>query len=261
MIVQTVARLLIPFLALTCLSLIPKPQVQGLIRTIVIDAGHGGKDPGALGRVHKEKDLNLKMALKLKEILNTNMPEIRVILTRDDDRFVLLHQRAKIAQMYKADFFVSIHCNASTNRKFFGSSTYILGINRGQDRYRSYIRENESVLFEKDYETMYGGFDPKSPEGAIYFRVMKNTFRQESARLADKIQNDFSQRLKRKSLGVKQGPFIVLWQSGMPSVLVETGFITNTQEEAFLGSPKGQLYIASSLYRAIRNYNYELENR
>lgn len=261
MIVKTVARVLIPLLVLSCLSLTPKPEAQGLIRTIVIDAGHGGKDPGAVGKVHKEKNLNLKMALKLKEILNANMPEIRVILTRGDDRFIPLHQRAKIAQMYKADFFVSIHCNASPKSKFFGSSTYILGINKGQDRYRSYIRENEAVLFEKDYQTMYGGFDPKSPEGEIYFRVMKNSFRQESAHLAEKIEHDFSQRLQRKSLGVKQGPFIVLWQSGMPSVLVETGFITNPQEEAFLGSSEGQLYIASSLYRAIRNYNYELEER
>lgn len=256
---RIVARLTILFSAICCLSYMPHPMGKGPIRTIVIDAGHGGKDPGAMGKTYKEKDLTLKMALKLKEILNTNMPQIRVILTRGDDRFVPLHQRSKIAQLYKADFFISIHCNANPNKKFFGSSTYILGINQGQSRYRSYIRENEAVLFEKDYETMYGGFDPKSPEGEIYFRVMKNAFRQESAHLAEKIELDSKQRLKRKSLGVKQGPFIVLWRSGMPSVLVETGFVTNPEEEKFLGSSKGQLYIASSLYRAIRDYNYELE--
>ncbi|MFK7972899.1 MAG: N-acetylmuramoyl-L-alanine amidase [Bacteroidia bacterium] len=237
----------------------PRPRGTGPIRTIVIDAGHGGKDPGALGKTYKEKELTLKMALKLKAILNKNLPKVRVILTRGDDRFIPLHQRAKIAQMYKADFFVSIHCNASPVKKFFGSSTYILGINHGQDRYNSYIRENEVVLFEDNYQTMYGGFDPKSPEGTIFFRVMKNAFRQESSRMASKIQTDLKGRLGRKSLGVKQAPFIVLWQSGMPSVLVETGFITNRTEELYLGSETGQNHIASSLYRAIRDYNHELE--
>ncbi|MDB4286179.1 N-acetylmuramoyl-L-alanine amidase [bacterium] len=235
----------------------PKLADKGPIKTIVIDAGHGGKDPGAVGKSNHEKTLNLQVAMYLRTILKANMPNVRVVMTRGSDRFVPLHKRAKIAQAYQGDFFISIHCNASPRSDRFGSSSYILGINKGQGRYESYIRENESVLFEDDYKEVYGGFDPKTPEGFIFFKVLKNVFRQESLYLASKIQDQFEDKLGRKNMGVKQAPFIVLWQSGMPSILCELGFISNENEEKFLASEAGQIHLASSLYRAIKDYNNE----
>jgi N-acetylmuramoyl-L-alanine amidase len=242
----------------TSFHLPPDRFEDGPIRTIIIDAGHGGKDPGALGKQYREKDVALNIALSLRDLLRRYAPHLRVVLTRGNDEFVELHERGRIAQAYKGDFFVSIHCDANTNRSAYGSSTYVLGVNSGQERYRSYIRENQSVLFEENYKQMYDGFDPSSPESYIMFRVMRNVFRQESMYLANKVQGNFESRLKRKNRGVKQGPFIVLWASAMPAILCETGFISNPTEEKFLASETGQVFIASSIYRAIRDYNHEL---
>lgn len=236
----------------------PHVARNGYIRTLVIDAGHGGRDPGALGKTYKEKDITLKVARKLTLLLRENMPEMEVILTRNGDQFVSLDKRGQIAQDHKADFFISIHCNALDNPRYFGATTYILGINDRQSRYRSYVRENQSVILEKDYAKTYEGFEPNSPEANILYSVMKNAFRKEASNMASKIQSEFSNRLKRHDIGVKQAPFIVLWRSGVPSVLVETGFITNRSEESYLGSETGQTYMASALYRAIRDYNHEL---
>ncbi len=236
----------------------PVPDAtDGPIRTIIIDAGHGGKDPGAVGRTFQEKNIALGIAIHLRDLIHTYLPHMRVVLTRANDNFIELHERGRIAQAYKGDFFVSIHCNASTNRAAFGSSTYVLGINRGQERYRSYIRENQTVMMEDNYRSMYDGFDPKSPESYIMFSLMKNVFRQESLHLADKIQGQLEQAVQRKNRGVKQGPFIVLWSSAMPAVLCETGFITNSEEEKFLATETGQVFIASGILRGIKAYNYE----
>jgi N-acetylmuramoyl-L-alanine amidase len=243
----------------TSFRLPPAEFGDGHIKTIIIDPGHGGKDPGALGKTYREKDIALKIGLELRNLIRRYAPDLRVVLTRGDDTFVELHQRGKLAQAYNGDFFVSIHCDASVTKTAFGSSTYILGVNRGQERYRSYIRENQSVLFEENYEQMYDGFDPNSPESYIMFRVMRNVFRQESMYLADKVQKNVETRLQRKNRGVKQGPFIVLWASAMPAILCETGFITNTTDEKFLASETGQVFMASAIYRAIRDYNHELE--
>lgn len=235
------------------------PQDLKPIKTLVIDAGHGGKDPGALGHGYKEKDLNLKMALELKRLINENMPEIKVVMTRDTDKFIELSKRGEIAQDAKADFFVSIHCNsvpknvASPN----GTAVYILGVNHGQERYESHIRENEAVVFEANYKDLYGGFDPKSPEGDIFYNVMKNVYRNESMKLASKVEINLK-NAGRGSHGVKQSPFIVLWQSGVPAMLVETGYISHKTEAAFLASTAGQNEIAKSIYKAISSYNEEV---
>ncbi|MEL6675498.1 MAG: N-acetylmuramoyl-L-alanine amidase [Bacteroidota bacterium] len=236
---------------------VDKPT-NGKIKTLVIDAGHGGKDPGAVGKRFYEKDLALKIAIQLRRIMAENMPHVRVVMTRDDDVFVPLNERGSIAKESEGDFFVSIHCNALNDRSKFGTETYVLGTNPGQDNYRTIIAENEAILFEENYGEMYGGFDPSSPEGFIYFKLLKNAFRNESVRLGNKIQHQYSRRLGRKSRGVKQAPFIVLYHCGMPGVLTETGFISNYEEETFLGSDTGQIYIASSIYRAIKEYNMEL---
>lgn len=247
-------------LTLPCLlSLAPVPGSGGKIHTLVIDAGHGGKDPGALGRDHYEKDITLAVALQLRRILNREMPEIEVVLTRDSDEFIELKRRGEIAQEAGGDFFISIHCNGLNDRSKYGTETYILGTNPGQESYSRIISENQAILFEENYQEDYGGFDPSSPEGFIYFRLLNNAFREESFRLAEKIQRQFARRLGRKSRGVKQAPFVVLYACGMPAVLSEIGFITNGAEEIFLASEEGQVYVASALYRAIKEYNLEVD--
>lgn len=232
------------------------------IKTLVIDAGHGGKDPGALGNGYKEKDITLKIALELKRIVNENMPNIKVVMTRSTDKFIELSKRGEIAQDNKADFFVSIHCNSIPKgaKSPHGTEIYVLGTNPGQERYETSIKENEVVAFEDNYKDMYGGFDPKSPEGGIFHNLMKNAFRTESLKLAGKIDKQFKERAGRKSYGVKQAPFIVLWQSGVPAVLIETGYISDKSEAIFLGSSEGQVIMASGIYRAIKEYNQELGN-
>lgn len=255
-----------PYLWLLCLagflnhsSLPSVPVSDGNIQTLVIDAGHGGKDPGAVGQHHYEKHLALSIALKLAEIVKQQLPEINVILTRDKDYFVPLHKRARIAKQRGGDFFVSIHLNASENHETFGTETYVMGFNKGQEDDRTIVAENESILFEDNYEEMYGGFDPRSPEGFIYFNLLKNAFRRESTFMAEYIQGEYREFGNRIDRGVKQGPFVVLYLSGMPAILTEVGFISNPKEEQFLASEAGQQYLASSIYRAIKSYNASLK--
>lgn len=238
---------------------LPRPAADGPIQTLIIDAGHGGKDPGSLGSRHYEKDLALAIARNLKQIVNENLPHIRVVMTRESDRFVSLGRRASLAQDYRGDFFVSIHCNGSVKNQVHGSSTYVMGINDGEEDDETLVSENESMMMEENYRSLTGGFEPNSPEAHIYFKLLKNAFRQESIHLADKIQHQYRNRLGRKSYGVKQAPFVVLYMSGMPAVLTETGFITNEAEETFLASETGRSHIASGIYRAIRDYNQEFK--
>ena len=199
------------------------------------------------------------MRSQLKRIINENLPDIKVVLTRDEDKFIELHNRGSLAKENNGDFFVSIHCNALANKAKFGSETYVLGVNKGQENYETIIAENEAILFEENYSEMYGGFDPSSPEGFIYFKLLKNAFRTESTRLANKVQFQFKNRLGRHSRGVKQAPFVVLYHCGMPAILSEVGFISNLEEEGFLGSETGQIYIASGIFRGIKEYNMELQ--
>lgn len=244
-------------LAFCCMSLHTPANLsqQGRIRTLIIDAGHGGKDPGASGASHKEKHIVLNVALQLAETVRNYMPEIKVILTRDSDEFIELYKRGDIAKENKGDFFISIHCDANPNHSAHGSTAYILGSNDGTERYESYIRENQVVQYEDNYKEQYEGFDPQSPEAYIFFRVVKNVYRTESMLLANHIQAQIETRAQRKNRGVKQAPFVVLWRSAMPSILCEIGFISNRDEEVYLASDHGQLYIASAIFRAVRDYN------
>ena len=240
-------------------SFLPNPHNQP-IKTIIIDAGHGGKDPGAMANGIKEKDITLKIALATQKLLQDKMPEIKVILTRSTDVFIELNKRGSYATKHNADFFLSIHCNsvALHNTKPKGTEVYILGTNKGQERYDAHIRENQVVMFEKNYKNNYDGFDPNTPEGKIFYSVVKNVFRKESMKLASKIDYQVLNRLGRKTHGVKQAPFIVLWQSGIPSALVETGYITNPEEAKFLNSSEGQAQVAEAIYYAIKEYNDEV---
>ncbi len=235
------------------------------ITTIVLDAGHGGKDPGALGKHSKEKDITLITALKVGKYLEENLPDVKVIYTRTKDVFVELKKRGEIANKNNADLFISIHCNANSNNNLYGAETYVLGsderrINRNM---KVAMMENAAILLEKNSENNYNGFDPASPESYIIFSLKQNDYKQQqSLVLAQKIQNQFKNRVGRRDRGVRQAGFLVLAGTYMPSVLVELGYLSNLAEEKYLLSEKGQVYLASAVYRAVKEYKkeFELEN-
>lgn len=225
---------------------------------VVLDAGHGGKDPGKHAKTGlKEKDIALNIVLSVGKILEKN-DDIKVVYTRKTDVFVDLFKRGKIANDANADLFVSIHCNAH-NTQASGSETYVLGIHRNKTNFEVAKAENEVVYLEENYKENYKGFDPNSPESFIGLSLMQEEYLDQSIKLASLIQNAFTNKLKRKNRGVKQAGFIVLHQTVMPSVLVETGFITNTAEGAYLNSTKGQKELSKSISDAILDYKTEID--
>jgi N-acetylmuramoyl-L-alanine amidase len=228
---------------------------------IVIDAGHGGKDPGAIGSVSKEKNINLAIALKTGEYLEQNMKNVKVLFTRNSDVFVGLKERAEFANKNKADLFISIHSNWISNKNIKGTETWIMGPAKDEENLEVAIKENEVIRWEDNFSTKYEGFDPTSPESYIMFTVMQNTFKEQSTWLAINIQNQFKNRAGRADLGVKQAGFWVLYMTSMPSVLIETGFITNADEEKYLTSKEGQDYLASAIFRASRDYITEIDKK
>ncbi|RLD90405.1 MAG: N-acetylmuramoyl-L-alanine amidase [Bacteroidetes bacterium] len=236
------------------------------ISTVVIDAGHGGKDPGASGSHSREKDITLAVALKVGRYIKANLPDVKVIYTRTRDRFVPLIKRGEIANKNKADLFISIHCNANNSHKPYGAETYVLGSDdsRSNRNMKVAMLENAAILLEDNAKSNYDGFDPNSPESYIIFSLKQNDYKQEeSLVLAQKIQSQFKNRAGRKDRGVHQAGFLVLAGTYMPSVLVELGYLSNYTEEKYLLSEKGQSYLASAIYRAVKSYkqNYELENK
>lgn len=229
---------------------------------IVIDAGHGGKDPGARGSVSWEKDINLAIALKTGEYIEKNIKNATVIYTRKDDSTVDLRDRPKIANKVNADLFISIHTNSTTSRKVMGAETWVMGYAKDQANLEVAMTENSAMLREDDYSTeKYEDFDPKSSESYIMFATVQKVFQKQSEDLASKIQTQFRERVNRYDRDVKQAGFWVLYNTKMPSVLVETGFITNPAEEKYLNSKEGQDYLASSIYRACRDYLNEIDSK
>lgn len=230
-----------------------------VLKTIVIDAGHGGKDPGAIGPGKvQEKDVALVVALKLGDYIQKAHPDVKVIYTRKSDVFLELHERAEIANKNKADLFIAIHCNASTNPDVAGSSSYVLGLHRTEANLEVAKRENAVINLEEDKDKNYE-FDPNSPEGHIIMSMKQNAFLDQSIEFASKAENQLENYAKRKSMGVKQAGFYVLYKTAMPSILAEIGFISNPDEEKFLNSVKGQDLIASALYNSFKDYKKELE--
>lgn len=225
---------------------------------VVLDAGHGGHDPGNLGNGYREKDIVLKIVLEIGRILE-KQPNFKVIYTRKTDVFIKLHERAPIANRADADLFVSVHCDAFTNNAY-GAGTFVLGLHRSQANFEVAKRENEVIFLEDDYEENYEGFDPNSPESLIGMTLMQEEYLDQSILLASLIQNNFSKNLKRKDRSVKQAGFMVLYKSYMPSVLIETGFLTNKQEGAYLNSSKGQKEIAHEIAKGIITYRNSLSN-
>src|SRR6056297_39242 len=229
------------------------------INTVVIDPGHGGRDAGAIGRIVKEKNIALAIALKLGTYIEENFPDVKVIYTRTEDVFIPLNERAEIANKNKADLFISIHLNGNKNIRAFGTETYVMGIHKTDGNLDVAKKENAAILYEEDYTTKYEGFDPHSAESYIIFSFLQNTYLEQSLNYAAFVENEFETKALRKSRGVKQAGFLVLWQTTMPSVLIESGFLTNPQEERYLMSKQGQEYIASAIYRAFKKYKNAIE--
>ena len=228
---------------------------------IVIDPGHGGRDPGALGSISKEKNINLAIALKAGEYLEMNLNNVEVLYTRKTDVFVELRDRPEFANKNKADLFISIHSNWISKSSIKGAETWIMGPAQDEQNLEVAMKENEVILLEDDFSEKYEGFDPKSPESYIMFTIMQNTFKEQSTLLASGMQSQFKNRAGRIDRGVKQAGFWVLYMTTMPSVLVETGFITNAEEEKYLNSKEGQDYMASAIYRATRDYINEVDKK
>ena len=236
-------------------------QKGSKIKTVVIDAGHGGKDPGASGKYSKEKDIALVVALKTGGYIKKNFPGVKVIYTRSTDKFIPLHERGNIANRNNADLFISIHCNANNSSKIYGTETYVLGIedNRTKRNMNVAMIENAAILLEDNADDQYDNFDPKSPESLISLTLFQDENLEQSLDIADKIQKQFTDRVGRKDRSVHQAGFLVLWKTAMPSVLVELGYLSNTTEEKFLRSKEGQVFMASAIYRAFKEYKREFE--
>ncbi|MEL6923098.1 MAG: N-acetylmuramoyl-L-alanine amidase [Bacteroidota bacterium] len=230
------------------------------LRTIVIDPGHGGRDNGCSGRHSKEKHIALSVAKKLGSQIKAAYPELTIIYTRTTDRFVPLHRRARLANDKKADLFISLHCNAIRKAPHVhGSETYVMGLHTASENLEVTKRENASVLLEEVQSDLYADFDPDSPEGHILLSSYQNAYLDQSILLATEIEKQIKNHALGSSHGVKQAGFHVLRMTAMPSVLVEMGFLTNSRDESFMRSTKGQEKMATALFTAFSNYKYELE--
>ncbi len=229
---------------------------RSILKTVVIDAGHGGKDPGCHGGYANEKTVCLNIALKLGEMIKKKYPNIKVVYTRDRDVFIELNERANIANRAKADLFICIHANAASPAAY-GSETYVLGLHRTESQQKVAERENSTIFMEDDKGAKYKDFD-LSPDAIIARQIQLSVFLNQSISFADKLQKEFK-RLGRYDRGVKQAGFLVLYKTTMPSVLIETGFLTNPNEEKFLGDMEGQQKMASAMFTAFEQYKNELE--
>ena len=247
------------FFLLFLMPLYSLAQKGEKIQTIVIDAGHGGKDTGALGKNSKEKDLNLAVALKFGNYIKENLPDVTVIYTRNKDKFIELSERAAIANRNNADVFISIHCNSTEGTtSAHGAETFVMGESKNEKNLAVAKKENAAILLE-DNTDAYNNFDPNSTEAYILFSLSQSLYQSQSLNLADKVQKQFANKVGRHDRGVQQAGFLVLWKTAMPSILVELGFINNVKEEQFLNSEKGQNQMALALYRAFAEYKREFE--
>ena len=235
-----------------CAAFAPAPPTL----TVVLDAGHGGKDPGNLGTGRystTEKDITLDVTLRIGQYIEENLPEVEVIYTRKDDSFPGLRDRVRIANEAQADLFISIHCDAFDNAGARGAGTYVMGMHKSEESLRVAMRENASMFSEEGYERNYDGFDPNDPDTYIALSLRQNVNLDASLTLGAAIQSQFRERVGRKDRGVKQAGFYVISYTTMPSALVELGFLTNPDEEDFLRSESGKAYMASAIYRAFRD--------
>ena len=229
--------------------------------TVVLDAGHGGKDPGAVGRFSNEKDLNLALVLKMGELINAQYPDVKVIYTRSTDVFIPLQERANIANKANADLFISIHTNSSDKKEPRGVETFILGTERMEANLDVAMRENAVIKLESDYKTTYAGFDPNSIDSYIMFELMQNSYMEQSLLFAEQVQQRFVGHLNREDRGVRQAAFWVLLKTACPSILFEMGFISNPEEERFLNQPASIAQMANALVNAFGAYTHRVAVR
>jgi N-acetylmuramoyl-L-alanine amidase len=235
------------------LWLLPLVALAATPFTVVIDAGHGGKDPGTLGSSCKEKDIVLAIALRLGALVKEEQPDVKVIYTRNTDEFIELNRRADIANKAKANLFISLHADHAETSTVKGASTFTLGQNRSAENMAIAKRENSVILREDNYKESYEGFDPNSPESYIMFEFMQSNYMDQSIRFASKIQNQFKKD-GRQDRGVRQDVFLVLRNTSMPSALIEVGFLSNPDEERFLKSSEGQDQVAHSIYKGFAEF-------
>lgn len=221
---------------------------------VVIDAGHGGQDPGAIGQRSQEKDLNLKVALLAGQLIKENHPEVKVFYTRETDFFIPLQKRADFVNKNDANLFICIHTNASPNASAQGMETFVLGTDKLESNLDVAMRENAVIKLETDYQTTYQGFDPNSVDSYIMFELMQNQYMDQSLTFASLLQQQFANTLKRGDRGVRQAAFWVLLKSACPSVLVEMGFISNASDEQYLVSSKGQNEIAQAIENSFATF-------
>ncbi len=256
---------IICFTMLTSVSLnggsdAPENAIAYQIKTIVIDAGHGGQDYGCSGKNSHEKTVALNIALQLGAMIQEKYPEIKVVYTRKTDVFIELHERAAIANRNNADLFICIHCNANPSSSPFGSETYVMGLHKTEANLGVAKRENDVILMENDYTQHYDGFNPNNPASHIIFSLYQHAYMDQSILFASKVESYLESHAKRSSRGVKQAGFLVLWKTAMPSVLIETGFLTNASEEKVLASENGQNLIAESILKAFADYKIAMEH-
>lgn len=223
---------------------------------VVIDAGHGGHDPGCHGGNSREKEVTLAIALKLGKFIEDSLKDVKVIYTRKTDKFIELSERSNIANKNSADLFISIHCNANDNKEANGTETFLMGLHKSESNLQVSKRENSVITLEKDYQSnqAYEGFDPNSPVGHIIFNLLQNAYIYQSAKFASFVEGEFKKNTPLKSRGVKQAGFLVLWKTSMPGVLVETGFLTNEMDRKTLAKDSGQAIIAKSIFQALKKY-------
>lgn len=230
------------------------------IKTIVLDAGHGGHDTGCNGPSHSyEKDVTLKIILGLGKLIEENYPDIKVLYSRKTDVFITLQDRALLANKNNADLFLSVHCNANPNKSAYGTETYLMGLHVSQANLDVARRENSVIKLEKNYQKTYEGFDPDSPEAMIALSLNQNANIEQSTFLASKVQESLTTKLNRFNRGVKQAGFWVLYRTTCPSILIETGFLTNKTEEKYLTSKSGEEELSNAIFRAFEEYKNTVE--
>jgi N-acetylmuramoyl-L-alanine amidase len=252
-----ISLLLVAITLLNSSSTIIEPEFK--VDVVVIDAGHGGHDPGTSGKKTREKDVALKIALKVGNYIEKNFPDVKVIYTRKTDKYLALDERAAIANKNKADLFICIHANSLPGSKAVGTETFVMGLHKDESNFEVAKRENSVILMDENYEERYEGFD-NSPESYILFSLTQSAYQESSLMFAQKVEEQFKKRVGRSSRGVKQAGFVVLWRTTMPSVLIETGFLSQPTEEQFLAAEEGQNLLASGIYRAFKEYKSEVES-
>lgn len=256
---QNTKKLFLLFVLLTFFNVQLYPQAKSGIGKVVIDAGHGGTDPGAVGSKGQEKDVTLSVALQVGKLISENCPGVEVYYTRKTDVFIPLYNRSKIANDKHADLFISIHCNAAENKTARGTETFVMGLHKTASNLEVARKENAAMLLEKDYKSNYGDFNPNSPESYVIFSLYTNVYLHNSALLASKVQRNLLKCNHFTDRGVQQAGFWVLHKVAMPSILIELGFISNKEEEAILLNKESQKAMATSICNAFIEYKNQME--